>query len=58
MRNLKLLAVSNLDILASKNRVVVDDVLGSADVGLGVSVKLLGLASEVEVDGVGPGESN
>lgn len=49
--------MSSLNILAGKNGVVVNDILSSADMGLGVSVKLLGLAGEVEVDGVRPSES-
>jgi hypothetical protein len=48
----------SLDILASKDRVVVNDMLLRTDVRLGVSVQLLGLVCEVEVDGVGPCESD
>lgn len=47
----------SFDILASKNGVIVDDVL-SADVRLRVSIELSGLVREVEVDGVGPGEGD
>jgi hypothetical protein len=55
--SLVLLAVHSLDVLARKDRIVVDDVL-STDVGLGVGIELGGLVREVEVDWVGPGESN
>lgn len=56
--SLVLLAMSRLNVLAGKDRVVVDDVLSRADVGLGVGIELLGLAGEVEVDGVGPSEGD
>jgi hypothetical protein len=58
VNNLVLLAMHSLDILARKDGVVVNDVLLRTDVRLGVSVKLLGLGCEVEVDGVGPCESD
>lgn len=56
--SLVLLAMSRLNVLAGKDRVVVDDVLSRADVGLGVGIELLGLAGEIEVDGVGPSEGD
>ena len=56
--SLVLLAMSRLNVLAGKDRVVVDDVFRSSNVGLSVGVELLGLAGEVEVDGVGPSEGD
>jgi hypothetical protein len=56
--NLVLLAMHSLDVLASKDRVVVDDMFLRTDVRLGVCVELLGLVCEVEVDGVGPCEGD
>jgi hypothetical protein len=50
--------VHSLDILASKDRVVVDDMLGGTDVRVGVGIELRGLVGEVEVDRVGPGEGD
>lgn len=49
--NLVLLAVHSLNVLARKDRVIVNDVL-STDVGLRVGVELGGLVREVEVDRV------
>jgi hypothetical protein len=44
--------VHSLNILASKDRVIVDDMLTRADVRLGVGIELRGLVGEVEVDRV------
>jgi hypothetical protein len=55
-QNLKLLAMTCLDILARDDRIVINRTRLHADVGLGVGVELSGLVCEVEVDGVGPGK--
>ena len=55
--NLVLLSPHSLDILARKDRVVINSALLRGDVGVGVCIELLGLGCEVEVDGVRPGES-
>jgi hypothetical protein len=50
--------VHGLNILASKNGVVVDLVLLHTNVRLGVGIELGSLVCEVEVDGVRPRESD
>jgi hypothetical protein len=58
IQHLVLLAVHGLNILASKNGVVVDLVLLHTNVRLGVGIELGSLVCEVEVDGVRPRESD
>jgi hypothetical protein len=58
IQHLVLLAVHGLNILASKNGVVVDLVLLDTHVRLGVGIELGSLVCEVEVDGVRPRESD
>lgn len=53
-----LLRTHSLNILRSKDRIVIDHVLLGPDVRLSVSVKLLGLGCEVEVDGERPSEED
>lgn len=54
MYNLVLLPVRSLDILAGKDRVVVDHTLLLTNMGLRVGIELGSLVCEVEVDGVRP----
>jgi hypothetical protein len=51
-----LLRPHSLDILASDDGVVINRALLHANMALGVSIELLGLGREVEVDGVAPRE--
>jgi hypothetical protein len=48
--------VHSLEILARKNRIVVNRILRNTNMGLSVSIELLSLGCEVEVDGVRPSE--
>jgi hypothetical protein len=57
IQHLVLLAVHGLNILASKNGVVVDLVLLDTNVRLSVGIELGSLVCEVEVDGERPRKS-
>lgn len=56
VRNLVLLSAHGLDVLGGDDRVLVDRALLDTDVRLGVSIELLGLVGEVEVERVRPSE--